>query len=370
MSHSFSDDHHRGGLSLFRSAMSRVVTEVQRRLPNAARVDVQFAMDRYGKSLFDEMLNEIKAADIAIVDLNGLRPNVLLEAGVRLGTGAAPVVIADKVLWDPRKVPTELAHLLVGFYDGPDDLLRLLEVPLRAQLEGALANIHRFTTRDIWFGDKVGEIHVVCAPEPERSSFASRANPNYLFIDNLEDRDALFEVAILASRLYPSATLTRHASATVTPDVLKRNLIVIGGPGFNVTEGNTIARELIRARGLSVRYGEDEGGLFEFQGHRYSPSVQNSGQVDCDYGYFARIRNPLNSESSVVVAQGVYTAGTLGACIAFSDDPDAAGNHEWLREKVPPGSEFEVLVQVDVGLGGVVTPAGVTPLRASVLERQ
>lgn len=369
VSHSFSDAHHRGGLESFRNAIARVVNEAQRHLAYGVRVDVQFAIDRYGEALFEEVLNEIRAADIVIVDLNGLRLNVVLEAGVRLGIGAPLMTIADKSAWNPADLPSELVHLVIGLYDGPDDILRLLEVRLREQFESLLRDVARSDVRDIWFGKEADEINVVCTPEPERSDFASRDNPNYLFVDNLEDRDALLEVAILTSRMYPKATLTRHVSSGVTADVLKRNIIVIGGPGFDDDQGNVIASELIHSRGLGIRYGSENGEFLEFRGRRFSPTIRSSGKVERDYGYFARFRNPLNSESFAVVAHGVYTAGTLGACVAFSDSPDAAANHRWLREKldINARSEFEVLVQVDVGPGGGVTPAGVRPLNVSAL---
>jgi len=371
VSHSFSDAHHRGGLESFRNAIARVVNEAQRYLPYGVRVDVQFAIDRYGEALFEEVLNEIRAADIVIVDLNGLRLNVVLEAGVRLGIGAPLTMIADKSAWNPADLPSELVHLVIGLYDGPDDILRLLVVRLRAQFESLLKDVARNDVRDIWFGKEADEINVVCTPEPERSDFASRENPNYLFIDNLEDRDALLEIAILTSRMYPKATLTRHVSSGGTADVLKRNIIVIGGPGIDDNEGNEIASELIHSRGLGISYGSENGEFLEFKGRRFSPIVRSSGQVDQDYGYFARFRNPLNSESLAVVVHGVYTAGTLGACVAFSDSPDAAANHRWLRENldINAGSEFEVLLQVEVGPGGGVTPAGVRPLSVSALGR-
>lgn len=370
VSHSFSDAHHDGGLESFRNAIARVVSEVQRHLPHGVRVDVQFAIDLYGEALFEVVLNEIKAADIAIVDLNGLRLNVILEAGVRLGIGAPLTIIADKSAWKPADIPSELVHLVVGLYDGPDDILRLLVGRLREQFESILKDVARSDARDIWFGDEADEINVVCTPEPERSDFASRQNPNYLFVDNLEDRDALLEVATLISRMYPKATLIRHVSSGVTADVLRRNIIVIGGPGFNGDEGNEIAREMIHSRGLGIRYGSEICDFLEFNGRRFSPIIRSSGQVDQDYGYFARFRNPLNSESFAIVAHGVYTAGTLGACVAFSDSPDAAANHQWLHERldINAGSEFEVLVQVGVGPGGGVTPARVRPLSVSALR--
>lgn len=371
VSHSFSDDDHRGGLEAFRNAVTRTANEVQRHLSEGVRVDVQFAIDRYGDPLFESVLEEIRAADLLIVDLNGLRPNVLLETGVRIGTESRLTIIADKATFASSLLPTELGHLLVGLYDGPDDLMRVLAVPVQERLELALNAIHHFATRDVWFGEHVDEIHVVCAPEPERSSFARRENPNYLFLDNLEDRDALLEVATLTSRLYPQARLLRHSSTGIAPDVLKGNVVVIGGPGFDEDEGNLVARELIQARKLGIHYSSTPSGeCMEFRGERLLPCVHASGRVEKDYGYFARVRNPLNSRAIAILAQGIYTAGTLGASIAFSDSPDALENQQWLYKKleVTGKAEFEVLLQVDVGPGGVVTPARTRPIKALRLD--
>ena len=371
VSHSFSNEHHQGGVTSFRQAIESAVYKAQGTFEENVKVETQFVLEKYDKALFEEVMANIRAADILIADLNGLRPNVLIEIGTRFGMTRAPIVIANKKICPHIVIPSELSHLIVGYYDSHDNLPSIITPSLKEQLQIALADIKRDSIKDVWFNTGVDRIEIICSPEPksQRTAFANRKHENYLFIDNLEDRDALFDIAVLASRMYPKATISRHDSNQVAPDVLGQNLLVIGGPGFGEDDGNKIAEDIIANLDLNVGYKNEDEESVEFYGKLYKSDKSKSG-VEIDYGYFAKVRNPNKSSSFVILMQGIFTAGTHGACVAFSDSADALKNHKWLQKNInnfTSESQFEVLLKIKVGFGGMVTPAMVKPIKVMTL---
>ncbi|MEW5841244.1 MAG: helix-turn-helix domain-containing protein [Thermoproteota archaeon] len=83
------------------------------------------------------------------------------------------------------------------------------------------------------------------------------------------------------------------------------NIISIGGPGTNI-----VTAELNRY--LPIRFDEANfwSGLVDGSGKRYSSD---------NHGLIARIRNPYDTSSSVVVVAGVRSAGTKSAVIALTN---------------------------------------------------
>lgn len=83
------------------------------------------------------------------------------------------------------------------------------------------------------------------------------------------------------------------------------NLISIGGPGTNI-----VTAEFNRY--LPIKFDEKNfwSGLIDGQGKRYS--------LD-NHGLIAKIKNPYDSNSSIVVVAGVRSAGTKSAVIALTN---------------------------------------------------
>jgi hypothetical protein len=83
------------------------------------------------------------------------------------------------------------------------------------------------------------------------------------------------------------------------------NLISIGGPGTNI-----VTAEFNRY--LPIRF--DEGnfwsGLIDASGRRYNQD---------NHGLIAKIKNPYDNESDVVIIAGVRSAGTKSAVIAVTN---------------------------------------------------
>lgn len=216
----------------------------------------------------------------------------------------------------------------------------------------------------VWFPSDTKLINLVCAREPEPSRFSDRREPNYLQMDQYEDRDALFELSTFFARRYPEAKVIRHLCDAISPDVLTENLVVLGGPGCTTGEGNAIGRELMAKLDSWVSYPaeeEDEDGLRWGERGFFETIRDEEGCVVRDWGSVLVAQNPYDETSRVVLLHGTYTAGTLAAAIAFIDSPEAVRNHVQLAslnltDRFTGAANFEALVLAEVSSAGKVMP--------------
>ena len=103
-------------------------------------------------------------------------------------------------------------------------------------------------TRTIW---------VVCPQIHEPGEFAELSSPDYTYLDNLGDTDALLEVMVFLSQYYPNATIERFSARDLPNGHTSGNLVVIGGPGSADDISNEICREMMKSMGSHVSYSSD-----------------------------------------------------------------------------------------------------------------
>jgi hypothetical protein len=317
-----------------------------------------FVAQNYGEPLPSEVREALMRADVAIVDLTGLRPNVLFELGFLAARGSDLILIAQDDGSSAFQIPADIKDLLVGFYSNADELKELL----RSRLTDVVTSIARDgsipsrSAAAVWFDlAAAASVSIVCSPEPEKTRFANRSDPNYLFIDNLEDRDSLVEASLYLARTYPNSQAIRYSSDAIPPDVLNSDLVVIGGPGEPGGPGNHIARDVLERVRTRVAFADNcESATCD--GTDYTPDLAPDGTVRSDYAYVLRCRNPYSARHSLILMCGVYTVGTLGAVLAFGDHPRARMNslRAQTLSRSKPGTplEFEAFFKVDASPSG------------------
>jgi hypothetical protein len=365
VSHSFSDEHYTGGVEAFRAAITALFNRVAQILSHEGDsflVQCRFVASDYERTLPTQLRRLIRDSDFLLADITGESPNVLYELGFATALDIPLLVIRQH---GGNLPPCDIRDMLVGFYETPQELPDKL-APSLARVVAQGLSTHPITRRSstlsiakVWFPEETKEVHIICSPEPERSRFASKLEPNYLFVDNLEDRDALLEMAMFLSRQYPHASILKHSSDTVGPDVLTSNLVVLGGPGDKGGPGNQITRELMTALASGVRYGE---GLSEmlFGEAKLMPEFRQDGAVMKDWATLLAAPNPVNPYARVILCHGVYTYGTMAAVQVLSDLPGAMSNHIAIREifgETNPldGIAFETVFSVSVVAGGRIS---------------
>lgn len=339
VSHSFSDHHHVLDVSTFRDAVKQTCVEatdiMRARGFSDLVLDPYFEDAALGKVLPTQIRSEIVRSNIFMIDISGATPNTFYELGYAHARNKGLILLeAVRAGQSPKPIPADISDLLIGRYSSAEELKEKLKLRL-LDLCGELSTAHRRALvedqdRCFWFQGEPPEIHVVCAPEPERTRFANSASPDYLFIDNLEDRDALFEVTNFLSRSYPSTKIYRHSSDSLSADVFNSNVVVLGGP-----HNNSVTRDLMKAIGASFTYAEDDNALSlrtEAQLVTLRSVSDANGILERDVGYFGWFLNPFNRKNRVVMCHGCHTFGTLGASVAFSDSNLAIENGLALRE--------------------------------------
>ncbi|WP_286830226.1 MULTISPECIES: hypothetical protein [Kordiimonas] len=336
VSHSFHDEHHIKDVEKFRKTISSVCDTVAATLEDKYKTpilfDIYFEDVQYGKPLAPEIRSQIKRCDIFVMDIAGASVNTFYELGYAHALGHE-LVIFEAVQGIAKDIPADIRDLLVGRYSRLKDLWEKFEQRILECAQKHVLNFRRSTKPDLdrcfWFDSSVSEIHVMCAPEPEQTRFAAHHSDDYLYVDNLDDRDALFEVSTFLSRAYPSAKILRHSSSKVSSDVLDGNLVVLGGP-----HNNAVTRDLATALKVKYSYANDDNAIQLQQDtqSRVLKSAKNpEGLLTKDVGYFGRFLNPFNRSNRLVMCHGCHTFGTLASCLTFADNNQAIDNIRTLK---------------------------------------
>lgn len=139
---------------------------------------------------------------------------------------------------------------------------------------------------------------VVGAPDPHGPYKSSARDGHYAV-------HLAFFLGHIASAVPSEFVVKLDVDAKAEKMLTGNNLITIGGPGTNI-----VTAEFNRY--LPVRFDEKNfwSGLIDGSGNRYG--------LD-NHGLIAKIKNPYDSNSSIVVVAGVRSAGTKSAVIALTN---------------------------------------------------
>lgn len=213
--------------------------------------------------------------------------------------------------------------------------------------------------RKVW-GIKNGDSVIVVCSELEEPEVRQHIEPReFIYSLKYGDVDAYFEVVITLLRLYPAIKLrimSAGEAATTRMD-LASHLILIGGPDYN-----TLAERVLSGNATQYDY---RSPYVTTQSSQYPEEIVLYDKLNnreyCyttdarDYGYFERIVNPHNPESSIVLIGGCHTIGVTGAVRAFSmaESEDGAiprhvlSNGALVAKRVGKAKTFSVVVSVE-----------------------
>lgn len=222
---------------------------------------------------------------------------------------------------------------------------------------------------ELWFPRDTTTIWVVCPQCKDPGEFAKPSNPDYTYLDNLGDTDALLEIMVFLARYYPKASIEKISADHLPTGHTKSNLVVIGGPGSCDDIGNRVCLDMMASMRSRVSYSEDcesmlvtsdAPELIELRAEMRSDVTDTASadyfSVRQDYGYFSRFPNPLNRNATVVLVNGIHTAGVLGAAKAFAHHEGLDNYHSVFNSGASPRS-FECYFEVGVINGDVSVPS-------------
>lgn len=332
------------------------ITIAKRKLGKMARnitIEPDFELTEYGGILKAELLSKISAADISIVDISDNNPNVFYELGFIDANKKPAIIMKSTKASDRYRVPSDISDRFYMQYDSISDVRDKLAESLKKRIE-ELLNISQLSLsslRNLWFPENTAVINVVGPPSQTKTEFSEVRSQNYVYLDRLGDKDAMLEIMILLSRLYPSARINKFMANDFPQQSHDENLVIVGGPGTNEEPSNSLCRTISDKTGSKVSYIGFE--KMKVGKKIFVAEYDKNKQVTTDYGYFARMPNPLNPRSTVIMVHGIHTYGVLGASRSFSDHHLAVKNVQKIIDELGLNPYFESWFRVDV-LNGVV----------------
>jgi hypothetical protein len=359
----------KGALDRFRSGMSIVVERVEQSLraeyPSVQLQSRCVTAEQACTLRVDDVTCAVTVLDVPLYD-----ERLALFSG-RLQGAHVPCIVACHTDASDAAQRLGLNNPDLVTYASMDDLF-LADSMLQRELLRAVpqARIHKELLYRFWFPRETSSVWVVCPQIHNPGEFAHRSNPDYTYLDNLGDTDALLEVMVFLSQHYPNATIERFCAGDLPNGHTSGNLVVIGGPGSAGEISNEICKEMMSEMRSHVSYSLDCEQMTVAQGDGTSLELRaeyrNDGQdsdaqeprdLRRDRGYFARFGNPLNENATVVLINGIHTAGVLGAARAFSERREALRNFLAVLAAGAETMSFESHFDVQVLNGQVRVPS-------------
>lgn len=214
-----------------------------------------------------------------------------------------------------------------------------------------------------WLFSDPGPLTIVSAQLPASSagSLANPADPNYTELQSFADLDSLIELHGHIRAENPSMNVFFKASPRVVPDDLSGHVVLLGGIAWN-----KITERLSQMTVLPVRQVRDPvlktGEIFitDLDGEevKYLPKWRDEARNNLmeDVGLLARAPNPLNSNRTLTICNGVHSRGVLGAVRTLTDANLRDSNERYIRQNFGDSTTFAILMRVQVIEEQAMTP--------------
>jgi hypothetical protein len=239
-----------------------------------------------------------------------------------------------------------------------------LERDLLALRDGARkpsAKDEAAVTRSWNFLDQ-GPVTLICAqlPDSETGSLASPADPNYTKLLSYADLDAMVELHGHIRAENSAMDVFFKLSSKVVPDDLTGHVVLIGGIGWN-----TVTQRVSGMTSLPIKQIDDpalkSGEPFELEREgrteKFLPRWGDDERVLVeDVGLIVRTPNPLNSNRSLTICNGIHSRGVLGAVRTLTDARLRDSNERYIVENFTDPANFAILMRVAVIAGEAMTP--------------
>src|SRR5205814_901198 len=138
------------------------------------------------------------------------------------------------------------------------------------------------------------------------------------------DLDSLIELHGHLCRENPNTSVFFKASTKVVPDDLSRHVVLLGGVAWNEITGVLSGMTVLPVRqikGPALETGEIFVAGIEGKEQKFLPKWRDGAQAKLaeDVGLLARTPNPLNSNRTLTICNGIYSRGALGAVRSLTD---------------------------------------------------
>ncbi len=233
---------------------------------------------------------------------------------------------------------------------------------LRGAAAGESAEEEIAFSRSWHFAD-TGRVTFVCAelPSEETGPLADPTNPNYTELQAFADVDALMELHGHVRAENPKMLVHYKIPAEIDRDDLTGHLILLGGFVWN-----EITERLSEMARLPIRQLEHPelltGEIFiaDVNGNEkeFWPKWADRERkvLEEDVGLLARVPNPLNSNRTLTICNGIHSRGVYGAVSSLTDASLRDANERYISTHFGTSGSFAILMSVKVINNKAMTP--------------
>jgi hypothetical protein len=238
---------------------------------------------------------------------------------------------------------------------------------LRSSVTGASAEDEITFNRSWHFSDS-GNLTFICAelPSEETGPLANPSNPNYTVLHAYADLDSLMELHGHVRAENPSMLVQFRIPTEAKPDDLTGHLVLIGGVVWN-----EVADRVSEMASLPIRQfahpdlltGEIFLADIEGEETEFWPKWADAARAVLaeDVGLLARVPNPLNSNRTLTICNGIHSRGVYGAVRSLTDASLRDANERYISTHFGNSASFAILMSVQVIKNEAITPDFNTP---------
>lgn len=324
-------------------------------LANNTNIQLEFEFGEFppGAKFWDEIQKKIESSHITIFDISENNPNVLLETGIAIDSGAHVILLKSEKSNSPH--PSDLSSFIYLTYPRGEYLSShpILE-SIASSIKYFLNKHHDpyFYHKLLWDLSPSSSTLIIPGKLPPKYIEKNRFE-DFIHIKKFSDLDAVLLVMETLHRLYPKMdiSISHGKSINELPKNWEHaNLILIGGPDFN-----PIAAEFDKMCPIGYRYGSnDEVWLYhKFTGKEYKPefSMFNGKKRAKDYGFFLKRNQSHFNLAKLIFIGGARTWGVHGAAALLSCKGADRNAHGYIntRKLIDNfGSDCSFLLPVEV----------------------
>lgn len=260
--------------------------------------------------------------------------------------GETQLVPVDRFSGEERVAYEALSDELLALHDAARGTAPELIVPGRS-----------------WHFSDTGPLTLICAqlPKKEAGPLADQAHPNYNELQAFGDVDAMVELHGHARSENPTMEVFFKQAGQVAPDDLSGHLVIIGGIGWN-----DITKRILEMIRLPVAQQDipelKTGDIFvaniDGKDQSFWPRWSDSEprKLMEDVGLLVRMPNPLNSNRTLTMCNGIHSPGVLGTVRSLTDARLRESNERYIARNFQDSQQFGILMRIQVIEGRAMTP--------------
>jgi hypothetical protein len=220
------------------------------------------------------------------------------------------------------------------------------------------------TSQKSWRFADAGPLTIVCAQLPKdiAGSFADPNDPNYTELQSFADLDSLIELHGHVRAENPAMDVYYKASPKVEPDDLSGHLVLLGGIAWNAVTLRLSEMTPLPVKQVSDPAVVETGEIFVIDGEddqKFLPTWRDKDGRKVlaeDVGLLARVPNPINSNRTLTICNGVHSRGVLGAVRSLTDARLRDSNEQYISHNFGNSRSFAILLRIPVIEARAMTP--------------